>query len=698
MNELRLAAGAAPVALHPPTGAERGTRARRWAIRVGAGAWAAAVFVLWMPYAVEFPGTGLDASWAFGLVLALNAHMQWGSDIVFTYGPLGVLDYLRGVVVDPDLWLVSLSFAVIVNLAFAVALAFFLSAFEAHPLTWVLALIVFLLPVPIWALPEIELLLLTIMVFTLAVRVDRGGSLLAAAGGSLIALQVLGKGTLLISGGSILAGFAVAAWLSGRRWLIPPALASLVVFFAILYAAAGQTVGSLPGYLRTSFELVAGYTPAMSTFADQPSEIHPALLRLFGLALVPLTAGEVLVAFRRRNRGLLALTLISLPMMFLSFKEGFVRWHIDYFVCIAALLQLLILVAILGPRRRRKPGPRPRRLDLDAMLSTAFWRRQLPSLALPVTGVALLLPVVLTSLSMQGINPRGPAATLGDRIATYAQAAGMVQSSAERDRTAMQSQAIVLGTDPLPPVFLAHIGRASVDVMPWDIDVIAANHLNWTPRPVLQSYTSYTPYLDEMDASFLRGPGAPEYIITTLRTIDNRYALFEEPAAQRALLERYRAVAVDSGWVLLRRDSNICPCQVRELGSMTAAAGQRVRPPDAPPGERVFVRVGLDYSIAGRAANLLVDSGAVRVKLSSAGTESTFRLVPGTASDGLLLSAFVRNPEDLASTYSGCDRGGGVDSISVVPDNAAMFVGTVSYEFFAERTGPCIPLSAAPKP
>jgi hypothetical protein len=376
-------------------------------------------------------------------------------------------------------------------------------------------------------------------------------------------------------------------------------------------------------------------------------------------------------------------------MLFLSFKEGFVRWHIDYFVFIATQLQLLILVAILAPRRGSQPTPGPARLNQATIMTAAFWRRRIPSLALALTGAVLFAPVVSTMLSLQSVNPPWPADSLGARIATYQKATAMLQSSAERDRVAKQAQAIVLADDPLPAAFVDRIGSAPVDVMPWDIEVMTAYHLNWAPRPVLQSYTSYTSYLDNLDASFLRGPDAPVYVIATFRLLGHRYPLYEEPATQRALFERYRVDAVDPNWVLLRRASDLCPCPTRELGSTTAAAGQAVTPPAAAPGERVFVRVRLDYSLAGRAADLLLDAGAIRITLASGGTETRFRLVPGTAGDGLLLSAFARNNADLATVYSGCDTGPAVSSIRVAADDPAMFASTVTYEFFAEREGSC---------
>jgi len=48
---------------------------------------------------LDAPGRiGLDTSWRIGLDLAASAHLRYGVDIVFTYGPLGFLGYSQPLV------------------------------------------------------------------------------------------------------------------------------------------------------------------------------------------------------------------------------------------------------------------------------------------------------------------------------------------------------------------------------------------------------------------------------------------------------------------------------------------------------------------------------------------------------------------------------------------------------------------------
>ena len=66
---------------------------------------------------------------------------------------------------------------------------------------------------------------------------------------------------------------------------------------------------------------------------------------------------------------------------------------------------------------------------------------------------------------------------------------------------------------PLPNEILARIGKNSVDIFPWNIQLLLENKLNYLPRPVIQSYTVYTPYLEDLNFNHYNSPNAPQYVI-----------------------------------------------------------------------------------------------------------------------------------------------------------------------------------------
>src|SRR5207244_4410603 len=89
----------------------------------------------------------------------------------------------------------------------------------------------------------------------------------------------------------------------------------------------------------------------------------------------------------------------------------------------------------------------------------------------------------------------------------------------------------------------------SVDSYPHEFVWIAANDLSWRPRPVPQSYFSFTPWLDGLNANFLDSGRAPELYLwetprldgtATLSGVDGRLILNDEPRAMFALFRHYR--------------------------------------------------------------------------------------------------------------------------------------------------------------
>ena len=53
------------------------------------------------------------------------------------------------------------------------------------------------------------------------------------------------------------------------------------------------------------------------------------------------------------------------------------------------------------------------------------------------------------------------------------------------------------------------IGQSTVDVFGYGQSLAIANDLNYTPRPIFQGYSAYTPALVKANADFYRSAGAP---------------------------------------------------------------------------------------------------------------------------------------------------------------------------------------------
>jgi len=91
-----------------------------------------------------------------------------------------------------------------------------------------------------------------------------------------------------------------------------------------------------------------------------------------------------------------------------------------------------------------------------------------------------------------------------------------------------------------------YIGDRTIDIYPWDYSYVAANGFNWIPRPLIQSYASYTSWLDGLNQNHFASDNAPEFILWELSNktgrdefgdVDERYLLNDEPKTIYELLK-----------------------------------------------------------------------------------------------------------------------------------------------------------------
>ena len=155
--------------------------------------------------------------------------------------------------------------------------------------------------------------------------------------------------------------------------------------------------------------------------------------------------------------------------------------------------------------------------------------------------------------------------------------------------------------------------------------------------PVFQSYSAYTPGLDDNNAAEVQSPDGPDVILReAVPPVDGRNAAFESPAAMRAILCNFRTSAGPVGrWIVLERSAPRCGRE-RPLAAVDAKLGVPV-PVPAPPDTSsvVLVRIdGVDVS-GGEKLRALLYRALDRQIVFDGGR--VYRLVPQTAGNGLVL-------------------------------------------------------------
>ncbi len=566
---------------------------------------AAAVALLAWRVGMNPPGPGLDPSWNAGLAMAAEEGLQFGNEIVFTYGPLGFLQ--SQYIWFSDLGVLAFLFSAALYVAFCLALVWALR--RALPLL-ASAAVAFVL---IGVLPLLEQpLLLAVLVSLALLEEERPPQALDAfvlAAATFAAIEALVK----LSTGPVVVAIFLLALIGARAGRLR--IAAFVVLFAAealaLWLASGQSLAAVPDFLANTTEIVSGYSGAMIREVDvAPWKVTAASIAA-ALTTVALVAACAAGRFRDRRALLAGAGLMALAA-FTVFKEGVVRTdagHLSLYFSTACVLWIAI------------PWTRARWPWLVAGAA-----------AIALAGLPVRPPGTPTNLDAIG-NLR----FAGEQVAN-------LFSPSRRAQLIAAGRAGMKATYRLDPAMRAALEGRTVAIEPWEASVAWAYELEWKPLPVFQDYSAYTAALDRLNAKTVESPEGPERILREnpllvfpefpTQDLDSRFGGWDPPEQQRAVLCHFAPLRTTERWQVLGRVDDRCE-EPRPAGSATAAAGEPVDVPAPGREEVVFVRIrGAEVDGLERLWTALFHA-RVRWLLLDGGR--SYRLIPETAGDGLLL-------------------------------------------------------------
>jgi hypothetical protein len=540
------------------------------------------------------PAAGVDASWQAGLALAHGHGLHFGSDIVFTYGPLGFLT-------APQLFVV---WAGVAAVAFSLLLQVLLCGTLLHVTRDlpgpVAVLVTYLVAAAAPPGLQAEVGLMIVLALTLSILADtdtHAPRWLPMAGGCVASTLLLIKpnvGALALV--LVLVAIAVASCGQRRIRAFAELAGSFVVVFAVIWLGTGNAVRDVVPWAHASAQFAAGYTAGMAL--DDPS-LHHVLVRAGLLLLVEaVLLWHVVAGGSRARRAWLALAWAI--GAFAMFKEGFVRHdgHVTIFA-------VAVVAASLARGKVTRIGG---------------------------AGIA----VVASVWSFAAFGVQGSALFHStDRLDGHASELTLLTDGAARSETLARTRAAMLADIGLPPDVLRDLRSHTVDVQPTETSAVWTLGLHWRPEPVFQSYAVLTPALDRLNADFLASRRAPERVLRLrpLSTIDYRYPVFDAPSAFLALVCNYRETFANRGLEVLAHATNRC-APPRRLSTEAIQAGQPLRVPHARQHELVYARLRIPRPFADRLREL-VWKPAVHPAIVLDGV--SYRLIAATASGPLLM-------------------------------------------------------------
>jgi hypothetical protein len=561
------------------------------------------------------PSAGLDPSWRLTLDYALGRQMQFGTDLVFTYGPLG---YLVAGTTSGEHFVHYLIWQFAANAVFATLIWWFGRSFRGWRLAVFYAYFFFLGTVYVDAVHIFMVQVLGLALLREPVVARRW---VVAAIGFLLAVLALVKFTnLMLAGFAVLCVLGHHAW--RRRWLDFGLVAgSFAASFGLVWTVWNQRPGNLAAYLVNSLSVSLGYVEGMA-FYETP------LMLLLGLGAAFTLGGYYVLTLWRRNdppRAVVFL-LIAAAASYLNWKHGFVRadGHVfaHFVTCLFIAATFPVLLQDDGPLRRVKTG----------LLGGCA--------AFCLAGIYSATPSTLTD---------APA------IWNYhlKEVVNALRITPDLGRNARNFFVEMKKLHALPAVATA-VDRATIDMLGNEQAYVIFNGLNFTPHPALQSYSPYTERLLKLDEAFYRSPRAPEFVLQKIEAIDLRLPAADDSLATRCLYRHYTYLLQDRGFLLWRRNRpDPALDEVTPLSSTAVAFGQDVVVPDqgdAP----IWVEIDVQPSLLGRLRTFLYKPPTLNIAVTdSHGFKSTYRLISSMARAGFLIYPFFTGNNDVLQYETG---------------------------------------------
>jgi hypothetical protein len=601
----------------------------------------------------------LDTSWAWMLGYALQHHLQWGKSMVFTYGPLGFLTHAY-FYPDHMLWKLAatarLTSWFIFGLGFACILRRLTPSDGPLPRTT--------LPVAIgWTVGATFLHLSTqsailgVLLMALAMAEEDGAAATTELilSGTLLALGALIKSTaLIVSLFALLIYPALWRLAGGRARRSQPAFIPLFSFLASFCASwslASQSFHNLPAYLRGTWAIASGYTPAMSVTG---LEAQTAL----ALLILSLLAGALIALNAARKTIHVAQCLLLGGVAFWAWKEGFTLQDWGYFGHPMTFFGAALLIASAGTVLVSKESSR--------YLTSCVYGAYAIALLCSIQGYPTL------SLSYKNVLDN-----YGRYLAlTFSRSRRMAEQS---------SQTLAIHRQfPLPGGALSAVGEATVNVIPWSLMMAQGYHMRLVASPIIQSYSAYTPYLDGVNARQIWEGKSADRIIYSYESFGDRYPLFDEPATLRAILTCYRMEYPGDPYAVLSH----VPCGRPEMLATdqpeSGAFGRWI----AVPRRGSYAEIAVRATLIGELADILYKPDYVRVffRLADGTVKGPYRFIYPVAEDGLFVRYFIGSQSEATRLFSG-DASGlrRIAAIKIATDRPSPdFVRHFEVRFFDE--------------
>ncbi|MCD6012678.1 MAG: hypothetical protein K0Q79_2540 [Flavipsychrobacter sp.] len=570
-----------------------------------------------------------DGGWMTSLNLAIRDHLVFGRDFVFTYGPLGLISTRCNLYTSNFLFLVA-------DLFFAAGCFHFIYNYVMRHKGWFWLALVAMLIFRTTAFSQCLFVIFIIYAALNFLNNFRSYFELGyfAVAGVLLFFIKINYGVLVIAALSV---FVVMLAITSYRRLLFLLLVSGGLFAAICFT----THIDIAGYLRYSLTMAAQYDEAGYWPIKRKEFIYLSGLSVL-LVLVGVLCYYLYRSWRQktfdRNK-LLFLGCIGATTLVL-YRNAFTRadfYHYgEYFATMP--FWALTIVVLCGLQKHVLP-----RVVVVVFVLVSSYNLMSPDITDDT-----LLPKLKANYYLAYYSPLE-----------------YVKGIFEKREKAMDPIRL------LDKDKLEYIDKKTIDIIPWEVELLHYHDLNYHPRPMPVT-GGYAGVFDSLNADFFTKPGRPEVVMIQNFPIDYKYFFWEESRSKTALRLNYRYIdyarvnnwsgALKDGYfdtyLLLqpRGDSQVQP-QFEKIATQTLKLGDTLHLNYAPD-EAIYITAHFEYTFQGKLRRMFYQPPNLNVAFRyEDGGISDYRASIPSLKDPALANKGILTQEEMMYFFAGDIKG-----------------------------------------
>lgn len=467
-------------------------------------------FTLLEPYHDTRPG--LDNSWHQSLCLAIDNNLIFGKDFIFNYGPLGFLNTFLipksvPIIVQPIFHcFVLLNYILIIN-----------NFLIKYPTQWkVVVLTSFYILCPTIFIGDVSFCLFLFLIFWV-LEFDQTRKREAIAFIILLPLLIFFIKKNLSIIGYLVFLISILKWVIFKTISIKEAIIICFTAFFSLYLVSLFLNVSIPSYLVSSVKIIDAYQDAMAINYVAKSDlilsiIIESLFLLIGICFLLINK----ISFKQ-NYFMFFLILLYL---FVSFKQAHTALlfvNIYSFIVIIPIVCTLIIYFLESKKLIFSDKKFLLIIFGFQLLITSLFRNGL-------TKSDNILPS-FSFFESKNIIEYTPFNYIS-KLFTYDYENNFNEKN--------------LADTKLPLDIKTMIGNNSVDILPDHISYLFFNKLNYTNRPIIQTYQANSNWLQEKNGDFFKDVSKrPTFVLAQISSFRNQHPFWVDKGAYQQLLLNY---------------------------------------------------------------------------------------------------------------------------------------------------------------